>query len=416
MNATANQAMNGVGRAALPPAPLVEEGSAFLKLAAASSRVGTEPRTARGGDAEEVPVVVIGAGQSGLSAGYYLARHGIRFVILNADARVGDVWRRRWDSLKLFTSAKFDELPGMRFPGDRNAFPTKDEMADYLEAYARNFSLPVLNGVRVDWLTRQGDRYLVSAGDRSFLADHVVVAMATYQKPKVPAFARELERDIVQLHSSEYRNPTQLRDGPVLVVGAGNSGAEIAMDLARAGHRIWLSGRDVGEVPFDIGGLAARLFLGRLVLRGLFHRVLTLDTPLGRKARPSIISKGGPLIRQKRKHLARAGVERVARVAGVRDGRPVLEDGRVLDAANVVWTTGFHPAFDWIRLRVFDEHGEVKQTRGVAEGEPGLYFVGLHFLYAFSSTMIHGVSRDAERVADVVAGRVRGAEKMRKTG
>jgi putative flavoprotein involved in K+ transport len=405
--------------------PIIEEGSAFLKLAsaggaraAAASRASSEtsvlPRI--GGDVEQVPIVVIGAGQSGLSVGYFLAKHGIRFVILNADARVGDVWRRRWDSLRLFTSAKFDGLAGMRFPGPANDFPTKDEMADYLEAYAQRFSLPIRNGVRVDGLTREGDRYLVSAGGRCFVADHVVVAMATYQRPKVPAFARELDRGIVQLHSSEYRNPSQLQDGPVLVVGAGNSGAEIALDVARAGHRVSMAGRDVGEVPFDIRGLASRLFLGWFVLRVLFHRVLTLDTPFGRKARPIIISKGGPLIRQKRRHLAAAGVELVPRVAGARDGRPVLEGGRVVEAANVVWTTGFHPGFDWIRLPVFDEHGEVRQTRGVAEGEPGLYFVGQHFLYAFSSTMIHGVGRDAERVADAIAGRVREAGRMRRTG
>ena len=177
-----------------------------------------------------------------------------------------------------------------------------------------------------------------------------------------------------------------------------------------------MSGRDVGEVPFNIAGLASQLFLGRLVLRVLFHRVLTLDTPIGRKARAEIISKGGPLIRVKRKQLAAAGVELVGRVAGVRDGKAVLEDGLVLDAANVVWSTGFHAGLDWVRLPVFDEHGEAKQTRGVAAGEPGFYFVGQHFQYAFSSTMIHGAARDAEYVADVIARRVREAEGMRRTG
>lgn len=411
-------------------APMIEEGSAFLKLAASgASRVEkAAPSTAtptprasaewpkRAGDVEQIPIVVIGAGQSGLSVGYFLAKHGIRFVILDANERVGDVWRRRWDSLRLFTSAKFDGLAGMRFPARGDDFPTKDEMADYLEAYAAKFSLPVRHGVRVDGLTREGDRYLVSAGGKCFIADHVVVAMATYQRPKMPAFAHDLDRGIAQFHSSDYRNPEQLRDGAVLVVGAGNSGAEIALELARAGRRVWMSGRDVGEIPFDIKGLPARLLLARVVLRGVFHRVLTLDTPLGRKARPGIISRGGPLIRVKGKQLAAAGVERVGRVAGVRDGKPVLEDGRVLDAANVVWSTGYHAGLDWIRLPVLDEDGEVKQVRGVADGEPGLYFVGQHFLYAFSSTMIHGIGRDAEYVATAIARRVREAGRMRRTG
>jgi putative flavoprotein involved in K+ transport len=404
-------------------APMIEEGSAFLRLAGrAAAASPTRPSSATsvlpriGGEVEQVPVVVIGAGQSGLSVGYFLAKHGIRFVILDANERVGDVWRRRWDSLRLFTSAKFNALAGMRFPGPANDFPTKDEMADYLETYAKTFSLPIRGGVRVDALTREGDRYVVRAGESCFIADHVVVAMATYQKPKVPAFSRELDRGIVQIHSSEYRNPSQLREGPVLVVGAGNSGAEIALELARAGHRVWMSGRDVGEVPFDVRGLPARLFLSRLVLRVVFHRVLTLDTPLGRKARATIISKGGPLIRQKRRHLAAAGVEFVPRVAGVRDGRAVLEDGRVAEAANVVWTTGFLSGLEWIQLPVLDADGEVKQTRGVVAGEPGLYFVGQHFLYALSSTMVHGAARDAERVANVIARREREKEGARRTG
>jgi putative flavoprotein involved in K+ transport len=221
----------------------------------------------------------------------------------------------------------------------------------------------------------------------------------------VPAFARQLDPGIIQLHSSDYRNPAQLREGGVLVVGAGNSGSEIALELARRGHPTWMSGRDVGHVPFRIEGLPSRLFLGRLVLRVLFHRVLTVDTPIGRKLRPKIVSQGGPLIRVKSKDLAAAGVERVPRTAGVRDGRPVLEDGRVLDVANVVWCTGFHAGFSWIDLPVLGERGEPVHQRGVVAKEPGLGFVGLHFLYAMSSTMIHGVGRDAEHIAEAIVGR-----------
>ncbi len=352
---------------------------------------------------ERIRAVVIGAGQAGLSVGYYLARHRVPFVILEANQRIGDTWRKRWDSLRLFTPARFDGLAGMPFPAPAHSFPTKDEMADYLEAYAARFRLPVRTGVRVDRVTRQGGRFLVTAGDSSFEADHVVVAMATYQEPRVPPFARELDPGVVQLHSSEYRNPAQLRNGGVLVVGAGNSGAEIALELARRGYPTLLSGRDVGHVPFRIGGLPYRLVLGRLVLRGLFHRVLTLDTPIGRKLAPKLVARGAPLIRVKPKQLAAAGVERVRRTTGARDGRPVLEDGRVLDVANVVWCTGFHPGFSWIDLPVFGERGEPEHHRGVVGAAPGLGFVGLHFLYAMSSGMIHGVGRDAEYIAGAVA-------------
>ena len=356
---------------------------------------------------ERVETVIIGAGQAGLSVGYHLARRGKRFVILEANARVGDSWRARWDSLRLFSPARFDGLDGMPFPASPHAFPLKDEMADYLEAYAARFELPVRTGMPVTSLSRSGDRYLVGAGDASFEADNVVVAMANYQWPRIPEFATDLDPSIVQLHSSEYRNLTQLRPGGVLVVGAGNSGADIALEAARGGHETVISGRDVGHVPFKIGSRFARWFVLRPLFRGLFHRVLTIDTPMGRKARPKVIGKGAPLIRVKPNDFVAAGVKRVGRTVGVQNGRPVLEDGRTLDVTNVVWCTGYHPGFSWIELPVFDADGEPLQDRGVARGEPGLYFVGLHFLYAMSSGMIHGVGRDADHVAATIARRPR---------
>jgi len=363
---------------------------------------------------ERVQVVVIGAGQAGLSVGYHLAQRGIQFVILEARERIGDSWRERWDSLRLFTTGRLDGLDGMPFPAPGHRFPTKDEMAAYLEAYAARFRLPVRTGVRVTGLTRRGDRYLVSAGDLRFEADHVVVAMASYQEPRIPAFAGELAPEIRQLHSREYRRPSQLQPGGVLVVGAGNSGAEIALEAVRTGHETWLSGRDTGKVPFRIDTVLSRYVLQPLLLRVIFHRLLTVDTPMGRKARPKIISSGGPLIRTKPKDLIAAGVRRVPRTAGIKDGRPVLEDGTVLDVTNVVWCTGFHPGFSWIDLPVLDEHGEPKHERGLLPQEPGLSFVGLHFLYSMSSTMIHGVGRDAERIAEAVERRVNARARRRE--
>jgi putative flavoprotein involved in K+ transport len=188
-------------------------------------------------------------------------------------------------------------------------------------------------------------------------------------------------------------------------VGAGNSGAEIALEVSRAGHKTWMSGRETGYVPFRLGGLAGRLFLTRFVLRFVFHRVLTVNTPLGRKVRPKVLFQGGPLIRVKPEDLAAAHVERVPKTIGARDGRPVLENGRVLDVANLVWCTGFHPSSSWIDLPIFDKRGEPMHERGQVTNEPGLYFVGRHFLYAMSSTMIHGVGRDAQHIVDVIAAR-----------
>lgn len=351
---------------------------------------------------ERTHTIVIGGGQAGLSVGYWLARHDVPFLILDASARIGDAWRSRWDSLRLFTPARFDGLAGMPFPAHPEYFPTKDEMADYLEAYAARFELPVRSGVRVDRVTREGDRFVVRAGGLRFEADNVVVAMASYQEPRVPAFADELDPSIVQLHSADYRNPSQMRAGDVLLVGAGNSGSEIAMELART-HRVWMSGRDTGHIPFRIEGFLGRKLLGRLVLRVLFHRVLTVDTPIGRRARPKILVEGGPLVRVKPQDLEAAGVQRAPRTAGVRDGRPVLDDGRVLDVANVVWCTGFHPGFSWLDMPVHGPHEPLHES-GIVPSRPGLYFVGLHFQHSLSSTMIHGVERDAKRIAEACYG------------
>jgi putative flavoprotein involved in K+ transport len=353
---------------------------------------------------EHVETIVIGGGQAGLSVGYQLSRRNRPFVILDASDRIGDAWRNRWDSLRLFSPARYDGLAGMPFPSTSpHYFPTKDEMADYLESYAKKFNLPVRSGTRVDRVTRINGGFSVQAGEQLFEADNVVVAMANYQKPKVPEFAKDLAPDAIQLHSSEYRNPDQLREGGVLIVGAGNSGAEIAIELVR-NHRTLLSGRDVGQVPFDINGFLGRLFLVQLTLRGLFHRVLTVSTPMGRKARPKIISHGGPLIRTKRKHLAQAGVEFVPRMAGVENGKPVLDDGRALDVSNVIWCTGYHYGFSWIDLPVHGEH-EPQHERGIVPSQPGLYFVGLEFLYSLSSIMVHGLERDAERITGVIEDR-----------
>ena len=351
-------------------------------------------------EAERFETVIIGGGQAGLSVGYHLKERDRQFLILDANARTGDAWRTRWDSLRLFTPARYDGLPGWRFPASPTTFPTKDEMADYLEKYAERFDLSVRNGMSVDGLSREGDRFVVTSGDRRFEADHVVVATGAHRIPKIPAFAHELDPSIVQLHSSEYRNPSQLRDGGVLLAGAGNSGAEIANEVCRT-HRSWLAGPDTGHIPVRHGKAAAR-FVFPLV-RFVGHHVLTRGTPIGRKVGPKLIAKGDPLIRIKPKDLAAAGVERAPRVVGVRDGLPLLEDDRLLDVANVIWCTGFRSDFGWIDLPVFGDDGQPVHSRGVVSSEPGLYFVGLVFQYSISSDVLPSRGRDAGYIAKHIA-------------
>jgi len=353
---------------------------------------------------EQFDVIVIGGGQAGLSVGYHLARAGgIRFVILDANERIGDSWRGRWDSLRLFTPARFNGLDGMSFPAPRHYFPTKDEMASYLEAYATRFRLPVRSGVRVERLFERRGHYVIRTGSQELEATQVVVAMGNYQRPRIPAFAAAVSATTTQLHSGEYRNLSQLQPGGgVLLVGAGNSGADIALEAARSGHETWLAGRSPGEVPFRPEGSYGRHLLQPLVIGFVFHRVLTVETSLGRKIRPGALHSAAPLIRVKSRDLAAAGVRRIPRVIGVHDGMPLLADNRTLAVANVIWCTGFDAGFDWIDLPVFAEDGEPMHRSGLVESQPGLYFVGLHFLHALSSAMVHGVGRDAARIVEAI--------------
>jgi putative flavoprotein involved in K+ transport len=361
-----------------------------------------DPRPDPAAAPERFETVIVGGGQAGLAVGYHLARRGRPFLILDAGRRVGDAWRRRWDSLRLFTPARYDGLPGMPFPAPGWSYPSKDQVADYLEAYATRFDLPVRSGVRVDRLTRDADRYLVAAGDRRFQADHVVVASGAYQRPRIPAFAAELDAGIRQLDPHRYREPSQLQEGGVLVVGAGNSGAELAFEVAGS-HPTWLSGPDTGHLPVRTGSRWDRLLTPPFWW--FASRVLTVQTPVGRKVRPRALTTSAPLERVRPKELAAAGVERVPRTVGVRDGRPLLEDGRVMEVATVLWCTGFRPDFSFIDLPVFDPDGLPLHHRGVVQSQPGLYFLGLWFLSGFTSSLLGGVGTDAEHIAEQIASR-----------
>lgn len=356
-----------------------------------------------GTGAERFDTVVIGAGQAGLSAGYYLKRACRSFVILDANAEVGGSWLNRYDSLQLFTPRWAVRLPGWRFQNKDVRYPSRDQMIGFLQEYAERFDLPVRTGVRVERISRGGDGFVVSTDAGRIEADDVIVATGANRDPRVPAFSRELDPAIVQLHSSEYRNPSQFRDGGVLVVGAGNSGADISLD-AVAGHPTWLSGPDRGHIPVNIDTWIAQNVAFR-VIRFVGVHVLTERTPIGRRSKAK--HQGDPLVRVKPKQLLAAGVERVPKTVGVRDGKPVLEDGRVLDVANVIWATGYRHDFSCVDLPILGEDGELVHERGVATGQPGLFFVGLSFQYSAASDVIPGVPRDAKYVVERLLSRDR---------
>ena len=349
--------------------------------------------------AESIPTVIIGGGQAGLAMGYHLQRQGEQFVILDAQPRIGDTWRHRWDSLRLFSTPEYSSLPGWPMP--LSTFPTHTEMGDYLEGYALHFELPVQSGVRVTRLSRTESGFLMETSDGALQADRVVIATGGYQIPVVPDFAVELAPSIRQLHSDAYRNPDQL-EGAVLLVGGGNSGAEIALEAVRSGQKTWLSGRHPGEVPFRIESRRAR-FLTPIVMF-VFRHILTINTPMGRKARLASTHHGKPLVRTKARDLEAAGVQRVGRIAGISDGLPVTVDGDVLDPQTVVWCTGYRPDYSWIDLPVTDDHGQLITERGVSPAA-GLYFIGTEFQYALASATIQGLDQDARYLVRAMAKR-----------
>ncbi|GAA2541424.1 flavin-containing monooxygenase [Pseudonocardia hydrocarbonoxydans] len=333
-----------------------------------------------------VDAVVVGGGQAGLAVGRELQRRGRSFVVLDRETEVGAVWRRRWDSLRLFTPAGFTHLPGLELDAPPDSSPTKDEMADHLVAYVRRFALPVESATTVAAVDRDGERLRVTAVDgRGWRARDVVLATGSHGRPDVPGFAADLDPAIARLHSRDYRRPAQLPDGAVLVVGAGNSGAEIAVDLARAGREVWLSGRDVGHMP----RLGSRTYP---ILRALGRPGAVL-------ARRRLRGGGDPLGRIRPGDLESAGVRRVPRTLGARDGLPVFDGGSTARVAAVVWCTGLRPDHGFVALPVHGADGRLLHRRGITT-VPGLYAVGQPYQSSITSHLVGGVGTDARHVVD----------------
>lgn len=343
----------------------------------------------------ESEVIVIGGGQAGLAMGYHLARQGVGFVILDGSPRVGDAWRNRWDSLTLFTPAAYSALPGMAFPGDPEGYPGKDEVAGYLESYAERFRLPIRLGERVMALRPGPSGWSAETDSGRYDAAQVIVATGPFQRPAVPALGQQLAAEVMQLHSADYRDPAQLPAGDVLVVGAGNSGVQIAEELSRT-HRVHLAvGERMPRLPQRVLGRSLFWWLAKA---GLMDA--SLDTRLGRR-----MSRTDTLIGIGPRALARAhGVHVTGRVVDVRGGTVMTEDGRRITPSSVVWATGFRPDFGWIDAPVLDARGIPMHRRGVTAA-PGLYVLGLSWLHTRGSALIGWVGRDAEYLAGIVGQR-----------
>lgn len=334
-------------------------------------------------------VLVIGAGQAGLAIGYHLAQRGVRFVILDAGSGVGEAWRSRWDSLTLFTPAQYSGLPGRAFPSPKDAYPSKDDVASYLKSYVSAFDLPVKLGAKVTSLARRQGRYLATTADGEFTADQVVVATGPFQVPFVPPIARDLDGAVCQIHSAGYRNPDQLPDGQLLVVGGGNSGFQIAEELAATRQVDLAVGRRVPALPQRL--LGQDLFWWLSVIG--FMKVST-DSRLGRK-----LAKRDVLIGSSPRGLRRAGVTLKPRLRSAAGRRVFFDDGSERDVDAIIWATGYRSDFSWIDLpEIKARDGGIVHKRGVT-GAPGLFFIGLPWQYTRGSALIGFVKDDAAFIA-----------------
>lgn len=337
-------------------------------------------------------VAVIGAGQAGLAIGYFLAEEGRRFTILEASDSIGAAWRDRWDSLVLFTPRRYDSLPGLPFPGDPDGYPGRDEVIDYLENYASTFDLPVQLNSPVQSLASTDDGFVLDVGTRTLEAEQVVVATGPFQVPNVPAFAADLAPNVVQMHSTGYRRPSDVPEGTVVVVGGGNTGFQIAKELS-ATHAVHLA---IGsrQTPLPQRLLGRDLFWW-LTKTGLIEK--TVQSRIGRRARDR-----DTLIGSSRRDVNRHGVEVRPRVVGASGGAVTCADGSELDVDAVIWATGYRSEHGWINLPVFDQNGDVLHRRGVT-GVPGLFFLGLTWQHTRGSALLGWVRDDAEFISERIA-------------
>lgn len=353
---------------------------------------GTDPAPApEAGRDDCLDVIVIGAGQAGLSLAWHLAHQGRRFLLLDAAPELGQAWRSRWDSLRLFTPAQYDALPGMDFLAAADTYPTKDQVADYLAEYATRFHLPVLLNTTVTRLEQLTDRFAVHTNQGALRTRQVVVATGPFQNPVIPAIADGLDRNVVQLHSSEYRNRHQIPPGPVVVVGAGNSGMQIADELA-----------DDREVTLAVGTRSLEL-PQRILGRDLFWWLTKLGVIT--KAADSLLAKrmrahGDLIIGPSTKALRRRGVTIRPRVVSTAAEGVRFTDGTAVAPKTVIWATGFRSDYSWIEVSgVITDDRLVVHQRGVTE-VPGLYFLGLTWQHTRGSALLGFVKHDAAWLAD----------------
>jgi putative flavoprotein involved in K+ transport len=337
--------------------------------------------------------IVIGGSQSGLAVGYYLKKIGEDFLILDASEKVGQTWSNRWDSLQLFSPPSVNKMPGWSFPSSKGGPDTKDEMAAYLSAYALKFDLPIKCGIKVNLVSKEGSSFSIDTTAGNLTAERIIVATGAHQFPYIPAYAAGISSDIFQVHSDHYRCPSALPPGNVLVVGSAISGMQIALEVVKS-RKTTIAGKPSYIIPRGLSPISKRLDWW------LLQHLLTIKTPMGRKVKPQFI-KGGGVFPYLVREMKESTISLQTRITGVKDKLPMLENGETIATSVIIWCTGHRPNFSWIQECVTDERGWPVTERGVSS-TAGLYFIGMPFQYGLTSSLVAGVRRDAEFIANKI--------------
>jgi putative flavoprotein involved in K+ transport len=339
-------------------------------------------------------VIIIGGGQAGLSIGYFLKNCNLSFIILEKTSEIGEVWRNRYDSLKLFTPRYFSSLPGLNLSGNPNNYPTKDEIADYLSKYAATFSLPIQTDTTVEGLYKLKEGFKVITNRGELTTNIVVVATGPFQKPFLPEISNSLSDKVLQIHSSKYKNPLQLNNGSVLVVGGGNSGAQIAVELSKE-REVFLSiGHQMKFLPQDIGKKSIFWYFNKLGIYSASYK-----TMVGK----FIKNQPDPIFGMELKKLINSGkIKLKTRTVSVENDTIEFDDNSSLRTNNIVWSTGFKMDYSWIKItEALNEKGMPLHQRGVTQ-IAGLYFLGIPWQFSRGSALIQGVGTDANHLINQI--------------
>lgn len=335
--------------------------------------------------------IIIGAGQAGLSMGYILREQGKDFIILETHSSIGTSWQERYDSLTLFTPRRYSSLPGLPFPGAPEGFPTRDETVTYLRTYATSFSLPIHTQTQVTRLTKEQHLFLLETTQGPYQARNVIVATGPFQKPHIPAFATNLAQSVFQVHAADYRKPSQLPEGPLLIVGAGNSGAQIAVECARNRTVYLATAHRLRLLPLRLFGRSIFWFAERL---GLIEA--RTNTPAGRLMK----ARQDPIFEPALSPLLRSGrVIKKPRAIGAQEDTISFADGTTITVSGVIWATGYISDYQWINIpEALDPNGQPVHHLGQSPIS-GLMYLGLAFQTSRGSALLGWVGKDAQQLS-----------------